>query len=129
MQVNAIANCPAPDGRCSQTPAYIAPTPSNPTAVSCGLGPATGETTGSGYPILFPLTSPAGQTLTDNSAVDGTSGLQFPTKTTYAVGTVAAFTAVSLIDFNNFRGAVKQTIDILDQKIRDIISIQAQSCP
>ena len=37
--------------------------------------------------------------------------------------------ALSLFDFNLFRGNVIQAIDILDQKIRDILDVLEPTCP
>ena len=101
-----------------------APTPStNP--VSDSLGDRTAGAS-PGYPILFPL----GTSATTISLISGvTDGLSFPVGSTTSMGTTAANTALSIVDFNVFRGNVIQAIDILDQKIRDILAVTQPTCP
>ena len=36
--------------------------------------------------------------------------------------------ALSLLDFNIFRGNVQNAINILDQKLRDILAVQEPTC-
>ena len=98
-----------------------APTPS-PSAVSASLGTRELET----YPIIFPLGSAAGA-ITVIAGV--TDGLAFPTAATVPLGVTNADTALSLVDFNNFRINVLQAIDILDAKMREMLAVQAANCP
>ena len=106
------------------TKGTTAPTPS-PSAVSTSLGDRT-EGSSPGYPIVFPI----GTSDTSISLISGaTDGLSFPTGMTTAHGNLASNTALSLIDFNIFRGNVIQAIDILDQKIRDILAVTEPTCP
>ena len=98
-----------------------APTPS-PSAVSASLGSRELET----YPIIFPLGSAAGA-ITVIAGV--TDGLAFPTAATVPLGVTNADTALSLVDFNNFRINVLQAIDILDAKMREMLAVQAANCP
>ena len=126
--MNMIFNRPQPQGVC--TPRTIPTTPSNPTAVSCYLGDRTAGAS-PGYPIVFPLSTTANQAITTTTNVD--DGIAYPTMNTVAfcatVPCNAANTALSIADFNRFRGWVKASIDILDQKIRDIVMIAAATCP
>ena len=98
-----------------------APTPS-PSPVSDSLGTRELET----YPIIFPLGSAAGPITVIASVTDG---LAFPTGVAVPLGTTNADAALSLVDFNNFRINVIQTIDILDAKMREILAVQAANCP
>ena len=41
----------------------------------------------------------------------------------------ATLTALSMFDFNLFRWNVIQAIDILDQKIRDMLDVTEPTCP
>ena len=101
-----------------------APTPSS-SPVSDSLGDRTANAS-PGYPILFPL----GTSATSISLTTGiTDGLSFPTSTTTAIGTGVTSVALSVVDFNIFRGNVIQAIDILDQKIRDILDVTKPTCP
>ena len=102
-----------------------APTPSN-NPVSDSLGDRTAGAS-PGYPILFPIgTSPTTPTLIPGV----TDGLAFPTRTTTSImGTLPSNTALSIADFNIFRGNVIQAVDILDQKIRDILAVAQPTCP
>ena len=105
------------------SPALIAPTPS-PNAVSAPLGDRTPGAS-PGYPIVFPL----GNVARAVSLVAGaTDGLSFPTSS-QVIGTSPALTALSITDFNLFRMNVIQAIDILDQKIRDILAVTEPTCP
>ena len=124
--MNMIFNCPKPQGDC--TSGTLPTTPSNPTAVSCYLGDRTAGAS-PGYPIVFPLSTSAmaiATSLADN-------GIAYPTTMTTAFCSTApcnaANTALSIADFNVFRGRVKASIDILDQKIREIVMIAAATCP
>ena len=56
------------------------------------------------------------------------TGLLVPSITA-GVGNTATSAALSIADFNRFRGDVLQSIDILDQKLRDIVAISATTCP
>ena len=100
------------------------PTPS-PSPVSDSLGDRS-ENASPGYPIIFPIGT-SGATITTVTGV--TDGLSFPTTTTVALGNTALDAALSLVDFNVFRGNVIQAIDILDQKIRDILAVTEPTCP
>ena len=100
------------------------PTPS-PSPVSDSLGDRDANAS-PGYPIIFPI----GTSAATISTVTGvTDGLSFPTTTTVALGNTALDAALSLVDFNVFRGNVIQAIDILDQKIRDILAVTEPTCP
>ena len=146
FQVNEIFNCPMPEGNCAGDPGEVIPlptTPSNPTPVSCYLGDRTkgatpGATPGAPYPILFPLGTGPGLLPIQSTTLPGDTfgtddGLAYPTKIAQALCSTApctAFnTALSIFDFNQFRSAVISSIDILDQKIRDIVDISAANCP
>ena len=120
FQLNDVLAISDPQSTSSGT---TAPTPSsNP--VSDSLGDRTAGAS-PGYPILFPL----GTSATTISLISGvTDGLSFPTSTTTSLGTLASNTALSIADFNIFRGNVIQAVDILDQKIRDILAITPPSC-
>ena len=100
-----------------------APTPS-PNAVSAPLGDRTAGAT-PGYPIVFPLGT-AAEAVTLQSP--GTDGLSFPTGISAIIGSSPASHALSITDFNLFRTNVIQAIDILDQKIRDILAVTEPSC-
>ena len=126
--MNMIFNCPKPQGDC--TSGTLPTTPSNPTAVSCYLGDRTAGAS-PGYPIVFPLSSTAGLTVSTSPA---DNGIAYPTGVTQTfcsatVPCTAGNTALSIADFNRFRSNVKASIDILDQKIRDILMIAPASCP
>ena len=69
LQLNTIANCASPQGTCDQSPATIATTPSNPVAVSCGLG--SRDSSNNPYPILFPITAAAGTAVPVIAGVTG----------------------------------------------------------
>ena len=106
------------------TSGTTAPTPSN-NPVSDSLGDRTAGAS-PGYPILFPI----GTSATSISLITGvTDGLSFPTSITTAHGNLASNVALSVADFNIFRQNVIQTIDILDQKIRDILAVTQPTCP
>ena len=98
----------------------LAPTPS-PNAVSASLG----DRTTPGYPILFPLGT-AAEPVTLQSP--GTDGLSFPTGNSAIIGSSPASHALSITDFNLFRTNVIQAIDILDQKMRDILAVTEPTC-
>jgi len=104
-----------------------APTPTN----SVSGGSLGDRTYGSspGYPILFPLASSSG-TLTAPipGFMDGITLLN-PPLAYEASNTLPHTAALSLFDFNLFRGNVIQAIDILDQKIRDILDVLEPTCP
>ena len=125
--MNMIFNCPKPQGDC--TSGTFPPIPSNPTAVSCYLGDRTAGAS-PGYPIVFPLSTSA---LAISTTTNVDDGIAYPTMNTVAfcatVPCNAANTALSIADFNRFRSDVKASIDILDQKIRDILMIAPASCP
>ena len=125
--MNMIFNCPKPQGDC--TSGTFPTIPSNPTAVSCYLGDRTAGSS-PGYPIVFPLSS---SSLAISTTTNVDDGIAYPTQTTVAFCSTApcnaANTAVSIRDFNALRSAVKASIDILDQKIRDIVMISAATCP
>ena len=127
--MNMIFNCPKPQGDCTSSPGTFPTIPSNPTAVSCYIGDRTAGAS-PGYPILFPLSSTAGLSISTTTNVD--DGLAYPgTTQTFCSSTVsctAGNTALSIADFNRFRSNVKASIDILDQKIRDILMIAPASC-
>ena len=125
--MNMIFNCPQPQGDC--TSGTLPTTPSNPTAVSCYLGDRTAGAS-PGYPIVFPLSTTAGLNVSTTPNTD--DGLAYPRNTTSFCTTApctAGNTALSIADFNLFRSSVKASIDILDQKIRDILMIAPASCP
>ena len=131
--MNMIFNCPKPQGDCPS--GTFPPIPSNPTAVSCYLGDRTAGAS-PGYPIVFPLSSSTTPLTISTSLAD--NGIAYPTTMTTSfcrrdditsVPCNAANTALSIADFNVFRGRVKASIDILDQKIRDIVMIAAATCP
>ena len=103
-----------------------APTPStNP--VSTSLGDRTDGAT-PGYPIIFPL-GPSGGVM--SGTTDPTlGGLTFATSLVYGISnTNPSTTALSMFDFNLFRWNVIQSIDIIDQKIRDILDVMEPTCP
>ena len=125
--MNMIFNCPKPQGDC--TSGTFPTIPSNPTAVSCYIGDRTAGAS-PGFPIVYPLSSTV-LSISTNTNVD--DGLAYPTSNTAAFCTTAPCsatnTALSIADFNTFRSNVKASIDILDQKIRDIVMIAAATCP
>ena len=125
--MNMIFNCPKPQGDC--TSGTFPSIPSNPTAVSCYLGDRTAGAS-PGYPIVFPLSN---SPLAINTTTNVDDGIAYPTNTTIPFCTTAPCTAgntaLSIADFNVFRSNVKASIDILDQKIRDILMIAPASCP
>jgi hypothetical protein len=96
-------------------------TPSNPTAVSCYLGDRTAGAS-PGYPILFPLSTTGNLAIQTTTGAD--DGIAYPISSTTAFCSTApctaANTALSIVDFNYFRSNVKASLDILDQKIRDL---------
>ena len=103
-----------------------APTPSsNP--VSTSLGDRTYGAT-PGYPIIFPL-GPSSGVL--SGTTDPTlGGLNFATTLVYGISnTNPSTTALSMFDFNLFRWNVIQSIDIIDQKLRDILDVIEPTCP
>ena len=106
------------------SPAPLAPTPS-PNAVSAPLGDRTPGAS-PGYPIVFPLAKSAAAVSLVTGATDG---LAFPTTMSAEIGSSPALTALSITDFNIFRTNVIQAIDILDQKIRDILAVTEPTCP
>ena len=127
--MNMIFNCPKPQGDC--TSGTTPTTPSNPTAVSCYLGDRTAGAS-PGYPILFPLSPTGNLAIQTTTTLDDGISYPIPTGTAAFCTTAtcnAANTALSIADFNIFRSNVKSTIDILDQKIRDIVMISAATCP
>ena len=91
-----------------------------------------------GYPILYPL-GPSFGVLSDSKSLL-MPGLTFtshfneadPTQFGPAILPIRndnfQFAALSLMDFNIFRRSVTQAIDILDQKIRDILDVQTPDC-
>jgi len=106
-----------------------APTPaSNPVSQSLGDRNFGSDP---GYPVIFPL-GPSAGTLADKRDIT-LGGLTFATGTPPSVfeisNTNTATTAVSMFDFNLFRWNVIQTVDILDQKIRDMLDIMEPTCP
>ena len=124
--MNMIFNCPKPEGNC--TSGTLPTTPSNPTAVSCYLGDRTAGAS-PGYQIQNPLSNTAGLNVSTTPNTD--DGLAYPNNTTSFCTTApctATNTALSIADFNTFRSNVKASIDILDQKIRDILMIAPASC-
>ena len=67
--------------------------------------------------------------MTDGLALNaGGTALLVPSSAA-GVGNTANTAALSIADFNRFRGDVLQAIDILDQKLRDIVAISATTCP
>jgi len=115
----------------------LVPTPSvNP--VSAVLGD---QVFGSvpGYPILHPLGPSFGAMSTSTSELmPGLTFMPHPNPAnpnTFAPAAILPirnndfnYAALSLLDFNNFRVSVATAIDILDQKIRDILDVQAPNC-
>ena len=121
FQLNDLLDLSDPQAASSGS---TAPTPSSPTAVSDSLGDRTEGS--ASYPILFPV----GTSATSISLVSGvTDGLTFPTGKTTAEGNTVYSACLSIVDFNLFRGNTIQAIDILDQKIRDILAITKPTCP
>ena len=84
--------------------------------------------TGSSYPITFPVGAVSGQTVSTLNAVPGLA-IASQTQTNSATSTTVANTAPSILDFNLLRTSMIQAIDILDQKIRDIVMTTAPTCP
>ena len=99
-----------------------APTPS-PNAVSDKLGDTTAGS--KSYPILYPIGS--GGSISLNGLTD--NGLWYPTGTTVSSGDTTNSAALSIADFNIFRESVINTVNILDQKIRDILDVTKPTCP
>ena len=64
------------------------------------------------------------------STLNAVPGLKIaqPTQTNAALTTVTN-TAPSILDFNVLRSNMITAIDILDQKIRDIVMTTAPNCP
>ena len=99
-----------------------APTPS-PNAVSEKIGDTTEGS--KSYPILFPVGSGSSISLTTGL----TDGLWFPTGTTVSSGATSSSAALSITDFNIFRGNMISALNVLDQKIRDILDVTKPTCP
>ena len=83
---------------------------------------------GSSYTVIFPVGAISGQTVSTLNAVPGLTITQ-TTQTNTAASTTVANTAPSILDFNLLRSNMIQAIDILDQKIRDIVMTTAPTCP
>ena len=99
-----------------------APTPS-PNAVSDKLGDTTAGS--KSYPILFPIGS--GGSISLDGIHD--NGLTYVTGKTVSSGDTTTSAALSIADFNIFRESVINAVDILDQKIRDILDVTKPTCP
>ena len=135
--MNQIFNCPKPEGNCTTGVVPQPPTPSNPTPVSCYLGDRTKGAT-PGYPLIYPLgttakpiqsTTLAGNRFGTDDGLTYLTGIAQALCSTSPAPCTASNTALSIFDFNQFRSAVISSIDILDQKIRDIVDISAANCP
>ena len=101
------------------TPGVAPTTPTN--AISRSIGSATGTS----WPIIFPLGSGAG-TLTAGA---GDGGLDLSIPVMPLGNTATSNTALSIADFNLFRLQSIQAIDALDNKIREMLSVTAPTCP
>ena len=103
-----------------------APTPSsNP--VSHSLGDRVSQAD-PGYPIVFPLGPSFGSLSSKYDS--GLAGITMPTQSVMGISNSdATLTALSMFDFNLFRWNVIQAIDILDQKIRDMLDVTEPTCP
>ena len=98
--------------------------PTTPTtgAVSSAIGAATGTT----WPIVFPIATAAGTTVTAGAA---DNGLTFPAPTQALNGAASTNAALSIADFNIFRLHAIQAFDALDVKLREVLSVAAPTCP
>ena len=83
---------------------------------------------GSSYTVIFPVGAVNGQTVSTLNSVPGLT-ITSTTQTNTAASTTVANTAPSILDFNLLRSNMIQAIDILDQKIRDIVMTTAPTCP
>ena len=99
-----------------------APTPS-PSPVSDKFGDVTAGS--KSYVIIYPIGS--GGSISLNGLTD--NGLWYPTGTTVSSGDTTNSAALSIADFNIFRESVINTVNILDQKIRDILDVTKPTCP
>ena len=77
---------------------------------------------------MFPVGAESGQTVSTLNAVPGLKIAQ-PTQKNNAALTTVTNTAPSILDFNVLRSNMITAIDILDQKIRDIVMTTAPNCP
>ena len=77
---------------------------------------------------MFPVGAVSGQTVSTLNAVPGLT-ITGPTQTNNVALTTVANTAPSILDFDLLRSNMIEAIDILDQKIRDIIMTTAPNCP
>ena len=103
-----------------------APTPSS-SPVSNSLGDRVSESD-PGYPIVFPLGPSFGSLSSKHDS--GLAGITIPTQSVMGISnSQATLTALSMFDFNLFRWNVIQAIDILDQKIRDMLDVTEPTCP
>lgn len=129
--VNTLASIANPEGRCSVAAQQTTATTPTPNAVSCQL--STVDATGSDrWQVLQPLATSAVSMSTSSTVGTGRPGIQVAS-TTAALASAANANifqvALSVGDFETFRVNVLQTIDILDQKIRDILSsVESISC-
>jgi len=100
------------------------PTAPQPNPVSGAIGRASSTEDGGDWTILFPITA-GGVTMTDGYVPNGlnTAG-QSPS----ALGTDMNTAALSITDFNFFRIQMINALRVLDQSIRDILSVQAPMC-
>lgn len=103
-------------------PATIPPTPS-PNPVSGNLGSSTGQ-----WPIFNAIVAPGASPA---ALPVGTFPLNGATIRAWKPldSTNSDSAAVSLVDFNNFRLSVVNVIDILDFKMREILSVSRPTCP
>jgi len=126
-QLTELLSISGSEGLCD--PPGPAPTPTSK-PVSCSLGGRDPNSTLL-YPILFPVGVTAGETV---PIVPGTiDGVQIISTVRNQVSdgaTAVINIAPSILDFNIFRSNVLQAIDILDQKIRDILAVMPPTtCP
>ena len=117
LQLAFLVNTPDP----AFMPGVTPPTPTDPISQSIG------QATGTSWPILSPIGAAPGGTPVTLGA--GDAGLDLSIPTTAIDGATSMSAALSVADFNLFRLQAIQAIDALDNKMRQVLSVPAPTCP